>query len=204
MGGDAGEGAALEPLAGLQKARRDHADGARSRAGCESRLRLRRQVEQIGRETPRVEMLGESGCAPQERLDRRERRVAVGRLAMQQAHAVNRIADGTGELPLERSRIVGGIGTGLERDDFTSKPCATASSIPRSVASWPAASASKQRKSRFVSRASSRSWASVSAVPIEATTGAKPACRNASTSVFPSTTTARSSRAIACRAVSSP
>ncbi len=78
-------------------------------------------------------------------------------------------------------------------------PAATASSIPRSVASCPAASASKQRKSRFVSRASSRSCRSVSAVPIEATTGWKPACRSASTSVFPSTTTARSSFAIACR-----
>ena len=47
----------------------------------------------------------------------------------------------------------------------------TASSIPRSVASSPAASESKQRKSRCVSRLSSRSWCSVSAVPIEATTG---------------------------------
>ena len=76
--------------------------------------------------------------------------------------------------------------------------------MPRSVASWPAASASKQRKSRFVSRFSSFSCRSVSAVPIDATTGSKPAWRSASTSVFPSTTTARSCFAICMRALSSP
>ena len=42
---------------------------------------------------------------------------------------------------------------------WTLKPCASARSIPRSVASCPAASASKQRKSRRVSRASSFSCA---------------------------------------------
>ena len=76
--------------------------------------------------------------------------------------------------------------------------------MPRSVASAPAASESKQRNSRFVSRVSSRSCRSVSAVPIDATTGRKPAWRSAITSVFPSTTTARSSFAIGWRALSSP
>ena len=73
-------------------------------------------------------------------------------------------------------------------------PC-RAASPPR-----PAASASKQRYRRFVSRPSSRRCCSVSAVPIEATTGSNPACRSAITSVLPSTTTARSCFAIAGRA----
>ena len=46
---------------------------------------------------------------------------------------------------------------------------------------------------------SSFSWRSVSAVPIDATTGSSPAWRSAITSVFPSTTTARSCFAIAAR-----
>jgi hypothetical protein len=69
--------------------------------------------------------------------------------------------------------------------------------MPRSVASSPAASESKHRKIRCVSRESSRSWRSVRAVPIDATTGFRSACRSAMTSVLPSTTIARSSFVIA-------
>ena len=76
--------------------------------------------------------------------------------------------------------------------------------MPRSVASSPAESASKQRNTRVVSRDSSDSCRSVSAVPIDATTGSSFACRNAITSVFPSTTIARSCFAIAPRARSNP
>ena len=55
-----------------------------------------------------------------------------------------------------------------------------------------------------VSRPSSFSCRSVRAVPIDATTGPSPACRSAITSVFPSTTSALSSFAIAARERSSP
>ena len=48
-----------------------------------------------------------------------------------------------------------------------------------------------------MSRPSSRSWCSVSAVPIDATTGSTAACLSAITSVLPSTTIARSCFAIA-------
>ena len=49
---------------------------------------------------------------------------------------------------------------------FTSKPCFAASSIPRNVAVSPAASPSNASQSRFVSRPSSLSCCSVSAVPM--------------------------------------
>jgi len=54
----------------------------------------------------------------QERLDRRERGVAVRSLCVQQAHAVYRIADWARELPLECRRIVGRVRAWLERDDL--------------------------------------------------------------------------------------
>jgi hypothetical protein len=76
--------------------------------------------------------------------------------------------------------------------------------MPRSVADSPAASPSKQSQSRRESVTSFFSCCSVSAVPIEATTGRKPNWRSAITSVFPSTTQTRSSFAIAARARSRP
>ena len=123
---------------------------------------------------------------------------------MQEAHAVNRIADGTGELPLERSRIVGRVRTGLERDDLHVEALRDRELHPAQRRVLAGGVGVKAEEEPLREPGGSRSWASVSAVPIDATTGAKPACRNASTSVFPSTTTPRSSRAIACRAVSSP
>ena len=60
------------------------------------------------------------------------------------------------EPPRERVGRVGGSSPFGSATTRTSNPCFTASSIPRRVASCPAASASKQRKRRFVSRPSSR------------------------------------------------
>ena len=54
---------------------------------------------------------------------------------------------------------------------FTSNPWRSASSIPRRVAASPAASPSNASQSRLVRRPSSFSCASVSAVPMHATTG---------------------------------
>src|SRR6478752_3137905 len=112
---DAREGAPLEPQAGVEQTRRDDARRARSRARRERRLGLRGEVKEVGCEAPRIEMLRRVRLRTQERLDRRERSVAVRSLCMQQAHAVYRIADGARELPLECRRIVGRVGTRLER-----------------------------------------------------------------------------------------
>ena len=47
----------LEPRPGVEQARRDDLRGARSRARRERRLGLRREVEKVGGESPRIEVL---------------------------------------------------------------------------------------------------------------------------------------------------
>src|SRR6185312_9921443 len=115
---NARQGAPLEPLAGVEQARRDDARRTRSRARRERRLGLRREVEEVGCEAPRIEMLRRVRLRTQERLDRRERGVAVRSLCVQQAHAVYRITDWARELALECRRIVGRVRARLERDDL--------------------------------------------------------------------------------------
>ena len=49
---DAGQGAALEPFADIEKPMRDDPGGTRTASRRERRLRLGRQVEKVGREAP--------------------------------------------------------------------------------------------------------------------------------------------------------
>ena len=76
--GDAGERASLEPRAGVEQARRD---APRARAAARRReagLGFRRQVEQVGREPQRVELLGRVGSDVRNSRTRRTR-AAVAR-----------------------------------------------------------------------------------------------------------------------------
>ena len=65
------------------------------------------------------------------------------------------------------------------RERLTSRSAVTL----RETASCPAASGSWQNRAAGASRASADTWRSVSAVPIEPTTSATPACRSATASV---------------------
>ena len=160
-------------LARVDQSRRDDAAAPSCVAPARGRLDLARQTEQVVREPPRLVPLGRVG-GPRNVLDAQNACcLSRARVAARAARDARDTA-GAREPLLESRGIVGRILPGGSATTRTSKPCATASSIPRSVASSPAASASKQRKSRCVSRSSSRSWCSVSAVPIDATTGSKP------------------------------
>ena len=156
--------------------------------------RLLRQVEPVGeRGAARPAAPGESSLRCEDLARADERLLTVAACGRARAARGRR---GSSRRRASRSSKPSGASAGScpcgSVTTRTSNPCDVASSIPRSVASSPAASASKQRKMRRVSRCSSLSCRSVSAVPIEATTGSKPAWRSAITSVFPSTTTARS------------
>ena len=204
MRGDAGERAALEPR------RRRRAGAARSRtprssvprcganAACVSGGRSRRSVS----EPPRVEVLGRIRERVEERLDRGGRSALVARPLVQQPHAMHRIAH-------RRLQPSARTSPGRRQDRCPSAASTTAIVEAELRPRAPCRAASRpgpRRRSRSRGRAASSGGSaraaarSVSAVPIDATTGSKPAWRSAITSVLPSTTTARSCFAIGCRA----
>ena len=152
---------ALEPS--LQHARRrlvgqvDARLPRRSR-GREAREGLARQVEPVCEQPERILPLGGVLHAREDLAGADEGLLPVVRPLELDPHAVLDVALGPAEARRERVRASAGSSPFGSATTRTSNPCRTASSMPRSVASWPAASASKQRKTRLVSRPSSRSW----------------------------------------------
>ena len=204
VGDDAGQRVALEALARREHLRRDGRRRARGAAGRGAQLHGRAEV--VVRPAPRLVLLERRRLRVEERRDGPRAGGAVLRARRLELRAVDDVrparcgaaprtppGSSAGSMPggsettlhvealrdrelhpAQRRRLAGGVA--VERE-----PEALASAAP-----------------------SSRSCCSVSAVPIDATTGSKPACRSAITSVFPSTTHARSPRAIAARDLSSP
>ena len=204
---DAGERVALEPVARLAAASaRRSPVGARASAGRQAGLRLARQVEPVGERgaaPPAARASRRSGSSTSRA--RTNAACRSGRALDLEPDAVEQIALGLAEPLLEAGGDVGRVGARRQRDDAHVESLRGRELHPaqrRRLAGRVGVEAELEPLSS--AGASSLSCRSVSAVPIDATTGSSPAWRSASTSVLPSTTTARSCFAIAVRARSRP
>jgi hypothetical protein len=75
-------------------------------------LRLGRQVEEVGGDPDRLEVLWRVGQRGEEGADSRERSLGIARASMLEPDAMYRIADGLRQPLLEGSRIVRRVGAG--------------------------------------------------------------------------------------------
>ena len=187
---DTGQRAALEPWPGVEHPRRDRRlRRARRRARARARPASRAEVEPVVCEPPGVLALG--------RVPARRRAAPgpSGTRLLRSRRGRSRSARGRpGSSPatqalLEPGRIVGRVDARRQRDDLHVEALRDRELHPAQRRRL----ARRRRRRRRARGASSAGRAraaarSVSAVPMQATTGSKPACRSAITSVFPSTT----------------
>ena len=172
---DSRERVLLEPLARLEQSGRDAPCRWRSASRSESRLRLLRQIELVRRVADGVLPFGRFFEA-REHLSHPDERFLpiVGSLDLE-PDAIAQVALRTRKPLFESLRKIGRIEAGRQRDDSDVEALRKRELHPAQRRRLAGGVAVEASQTRFVSRPSSFSCCSVSAVPIDATTGSIPA-----------------------------